>query len=248
MASYLGWVSAQTTALGLVFSLLSQGSISPAEGMLIGAAIVLVYTLFGGMWSVAFTDFFQMILIVLGMLYIGYVVSGLAGGVGTVVKHAADAGKFEFWPRHNIRDILAFVGAWVTMMFGSIPQQDVFQRVMSARNEDTAVRGAVGGGSLYFVFAFIPMFLAYSATLIDPAMVSKLIGSDPQHILPSLILNHTPLFAQVMFFGALLSAIMSTASGTLLAPSITLAENVLKGMFKDTLLESLWVNSPLPAA
>lgn len=231
--SYLGWVSAQITALGLVFSILSQGSISPAEGMLIGAAIVLVYTLFGGMWSVAFTDFFQMILIVLGMLYIGYVVSGLTGGVGAVVKHAANAGKFEFWPKFNARDILAFVAAWVTMMFGSIPQQDVFQRVMSARTEDTAVRGAVGGGSLYFLFAFIPMFLAYSATLVDPAMVNNLIGSNPQHILPSLILNHTPLFAQVMFFGALLSAIMSTASGTLLAPSVTFAENVLKGMFKE---------------
>ncbi|BAN34155.1 Na+/proline symporter [Sulfuricella denitrificans skB26] len=119
------------------------------------------------------------------------------------------------------------------MMFGSIPQQDVFQRVMSARTEDTAVRGAVAGGSLYFLFAFIPMFLAYSATLVDPAMVSKLLDSDPQQVLPSLILNHTPLFAQVMFFGALLSAIMSTASGTLLAPSVTFAENVLKGMFKE---------------
>lgn len=96
------------------------------------------------------------------------------------------------------------------MMFGSIPQQDVFQRVMSARCEDTAVRGAVGGGSLYFVFAFIPMFLAYSATLVDPAMVNRLIDSDPQHILPSLILSHTPLFAQVMFFGALLPAILSS--------------------------------------
>ncbi|MBU1691529.1 MAG: sodium:solute symporter family protein [Gammaproteobacteria bacterium] len=233
VVSYLGWVSAQITALGLVFSFLSQGSLSPAEGMLIGAAIVLVYTLFGGMWSVAFTDFFQMILIVLGMLYIGYVVSGLTGGVGAVVKHAAEAGKFEFWPKLNTRDVLAFIAAWVTMMFGSIPQQDVFQRVMSARTEDTAVRGAVAGGSLYFLFAFIPMFLAYSATLVDPAMVSKLLDSDSQQVLPSLILNHTPLFAQVMFFGALLSAIMSTASGTLLAPSVTFAENVLKGMFKE---------------
>ena len=233
VASYLGWVSAQITALGLVFSVLSQGAISPAEGMLIGAAIVLAYTLFGGMWSVAMTDFFQMIVIVLGMLYIGYVVSGLAGGAGVVIQHAADAGKFEFWPALGTRDILAFVAAWVTMMFGSIPQQDVFQRVMSARNEDTAVRGAVAGGSLYFLFAFIPMFLAYSATLIDPVMVQKLIDDDPQHILPSLILNHTPVFAQVMFFGALLSAIMSTASGTLLAPSVTFTENILKGMFGE---------------
>jgi Na+/proline symporter len=46
-------------------------------------------------------------------------------------------------------EVLAFVAAWVTMMFGSIPQQDVFQRVMSAKNVNTAVAGSVLGGSLY---------------------------------------------------------------------------------------------------
>ena len=228
VASYLGWVSAQITALGLVFSLLTHGSISAHEGMIIGASIVLVYTLFGGMWSVALTDFFQMIIIVVGMLYIGWLVSGYAGGIGNVVSHAQAAGKFEFWPKLETRDILAFVAAWITMMFGSIPQQDVFQRVMSARNENIAVSGAVLGGGLYFLFAFIPIFLAYAAILIDPVTANALLGAHPQHILPDLILNHTPIFAQVMFFGALLSAIMSTASGTLLAPSVTFTENIIK--------------------
>ena len=226
--SYLGWVAAQITALGLVFSLLTHGAVSAHAGMVIGAAIVLAYTLFGGMWSVALTDFFQMIIIVAGMLYIGWVISNQVGGVATVVNHAQAAGKFQFWPALQSRDVLAFIAAWVTMMFGSIPQQDVFQRVMSAKNETTAVTGAVLGGTLYFAFAFIPIFLAYSATLIDPASVKALIATDPQHILPDLILNHTPVFAQVMFFGALLSAIMSTASGTLLAPSVTFTENILK--------------------
>jgi Na+/proline symporter len=84
------------------------------------------------------------------------------------------------------------------------------------------------GGSLYFVIAFIPMFLVYAAQLIDPAMFSSLISDDPQKILPTLILNHTPILAQILFFGALLSAIMSTASGTLLAPSITITENIIR--------------------
>ncbi|MFA7318182.1 MAG: sodium:solute symporter family protein [Sulfuricella sp.] len=228
--SYLGWVSAQIIALGLVFSIVSGGAISNSDGMIIGAAIVLIYTLFGGMWSVALTDFFQMSIIVVGLLYIAYLVSDMAGGVGRVVAHAHTAGKFEFWPALETRDVLAFVAAWVTMMFGSIPQQDVFQRVMSARSGKIAVTGAILGGILYFVFAFIPLFLAYSASLVDPVMVTGLIEKDPQLILPSLILNHMPILAQVMFFGALLSAIMSTASGTLLAPSVTFTENILKNI------------------
>lgn len=228
--SYLGWVAAQILALGLVFSFVTQGAISHNEGMVIGAGIVLVYTLFGGMWSVALTDAFQMTIIVLAMLYLAWLLSGMAGGADVVLSHAAHADKFNFLPKMETRDVLAFVGAAVTMMLGSIPQQDVFQRVMSAKNEKTAVRGAVMGGSLYFMFAFIPMFLAYSAMLIDPEMVSKFIDDDAQLILPTLIMNHTPVFAQVMFFGALLSAIMSTASGTLLAPSVTFTENILKGL------------------
>ena len=230
--SYLGWVAAQIKALGLVFSILSSGSISQEMGMVIGAAIVLLYTLYGGMWSVALTDFFQMIIIVAGLVYIAWVVSGLAGGAGKVIDAAAEAGRFEFWPALTTKEVLAFVAAAITMMFGSIPQQDVFQRVMSAKSENTAVAGSVLGGSLYFCFAFIPMFLVFAASIIDPAMFKGLIETDAQQILPTLVLKHTPIFAQVMFFGALLSAIMSTASGTLLAPSATFTENILKPSFK----------------
>lgn len=230
VVSYLGWVGAQITALGLVFNIVSDGAISQTEGMWIGSMTILIYTFFGGMWAVAVTDLIQMIIIVIGMLYIGGEVSELAGGVGTVVQHARDAGKFEFWPSADIKDIIAFAAAAMTMMLGSIPQQDVFQRVQSAKKIQYAVWGSVLGGSLYFLFAFVPMFLAYSATLIDPDMVNKHMadGGDPQMILPQLVLDHAPLFAQVMFFGALLSAIKSCASATLLAPSVSFSENILK--------------------
>jgi Na+/proline symporter len=176
-----------------------------------------------------------MIIICIGMLYIGGEVSGMVGGVGVVVDHAQAAGKFEFWPALDLKEILAFAAAWMTMMFGSMPQQDVFQRVQSSKTIKIAVWATVLGGCLYFVFAFVPMFLAYSATLIDPKMVSSLIDTDPQMILPTLVLKHAPLFAQVMFFGALLSAIKSCASATLLAPSVTFTENILKPMLGSQL-------------
>ena len=53
-----------------------------------------------------------------------------------------------------------------------------------------------------------------------------------QKILPALILKETPIWAQVLFFGAVLSAILSTASGTLLAPASLLTENVLQPFTK----------------
>ena len=232
VVSYLGWVSAQITALGLVFNILSDGAIPSHIGMLIGAGIVLLYTLFGGMWSVALTDFMQMSIIVVGLLYIAWLVGDMAGGVGAVLRHADEAGKLNLLPALEAKDLLAFVAGVLTMGFGSIPQQDVFQRVNSARDERTAVNGTLLGGAGYFVFAAVPLFIAYSATLIDPELVARYQETDTQQILPQLILSHTPLFAQVLFFGALLSAIMSTASGTLLAPSVTFAENILRNTFR----------------
>ena len=232
VVSYLGWVAAQIKALGLVFNVVSEGSITQTGGMLIGAGSVLIYTLFGGMWAVAITDFIQMIIIVVGMLYIGGEMATQTGGIGVVIEHASAAGKFNFWPEMNLASILGFVAALCTMMLGSIPQQDVFQRITSSKNVNIAVQAALLGGVLYFIFAFVPLYLAYSATLINPGLVNQYLDTDPQMILPMLILNHAPIFAQVMFFGALLSAIKSCASATLLAPSVTFAENIVRGFFK----------------
>lgn len=241
VGSYLGWVSAQIKALGLVFNVVTGGTISQGEGMIIGAAVVLTYTTFGGMLSVAVLDFVQMIVIMAGMLFIGWIVSGMTGGVGAVVSHAADAGKLDFFPEASAAAWIPFIGAWMTMMLGSIPQQDVFQRITSAKDEKTAVRGSVLGGSIYFFFAFVPMFLAYAATLVDPKMFGELLEKDSQLVLPTLILQHTPLFAQVVFFGALLSAIMSCSAATLLAPSVTFSENIIRNAFpRMTDKQFLW--------
>ena len=229
--SYLGWTSAQMTALGLVFSVLSGGAISLNTGIIIGAAIVLGYTIWGGMWSVAWTDLFQTVVIVVGLWAVAWLVGDMAGGSGKVISAAIADGKFEFWPKGGAREWLAFVAAWMTLALGSIPQQDVFQRVTSAKNEATAVKGTLLGGAAYFVFAFVPIFIAYAALLIDPAMKELFKADDAreiQRILPELILNRTPMWAQIMFFGALLSAILSTASGALLAPTALFTENVLR--------------------
>lgn len=228
--SYLGWVAAQIKALGLIFNMITNGVVSEDAGMILGTAIVLTYTTLGGMLSVAILDFVQMIVVIGGLLYIGSIVSGMTGGVALVIEHARAAGKLDFFPKGaDIWIWITFLGGWITMMLGSIPQQDVFQRITSAKSAKVALWGSILGASVYFCFTFVPMFIAYSATLIDPAVFGKLVIEDSQRVLPTLVLQHTPLIAQAIFFGAILSAIMSCSSATLLAPSITFAENVVRG-------------------
>ncbi|RYF06898.1 MAG: sodium:solute symporter [Comamonadaceae bacterium] len=226
MLSYLGWVSAQVTALGLVFNLLSGGAVSIPWGMTIGVVSILAYTLFGGMWSVAVTDFLQMIILVVGLLVLAFFAGDMAGGAGKVIDLAVSKDLFKFWPEPTMRDIVFFFAAAITMMLGSIPQQDVFQRVMSANTMRAATHGTVIGGSAYILFAFVPMFLVVSALIIMPERAQELLAEDPQKVLPTLVMEKMPFIMQVLFFGALLSAIKSCASATLLAPSVTFTENI----------------------
>ncbi len=235
VASYLGWVSAQIKALGLILNVVTHDGISQTAGMILGAIVVLTYTTFGGMLSVAVLDFVQMAVSMGGLFYIATVMADKTGGVATVIDHASAAGKFEFFPPPDPWMWITFIGAWVTMMLGSIPQQDVFQRITSAKSAKIAIWGSLLGASIYFCFTFVPMFIAYSATLIDPGQFVPMLQSespaDYQRVLPLLVLEQTPLAAQVIFFGAVLSAIMSCSSATLLAPSVTFAENIVRGFF-----------------
>jgi len=229
--SYLGWTAAQLTALGLAFSTLSGGAISLQWGIVLSAVVVLAYTVWGGMWSVALTDLFQSVMIIAGVGIIAWFVGDMAGGAGKVVAAAAEAGKFEFWPRGGSREWLFFFTAWATLALGSIPQQDIFQRVTSAKNERTAILGTLAGGVIYFAFAFVPIFIVFAALMVDPSLGQLLSAEDAremQSILPAFILRHTPLWVQVLFFGALLSAILSTASGAIIAPTSLVTENVIR--------------------
>ena len=225
--SYLGWIAAQFVALGLAFNVLSGGAIDTPTGIVIGAAAVIAYTMAGGMWSVALTDLLQAVVIVLGMFYVAWIVAQMAGGAARVLE-SIPANRLRVLPEADARSILAWISAALVVLFGSIPQQDVLQRVMSARDESIAARASILGGIVYLGVAAIPIFLVAAAGLIDPALVERLIKDDYQLILPTLILERTPLAVQVLFFGALLSAILSTAGGALLAPAVAVAENLVR--------------------
>lgn len=228
--SYLGWVAAQITALGLVFSVLTQGAMSESAGMIVGTLAVLAYVVVGGFLAVAWTDFIQMIVLVLGLSAIALYASGLAGGADQVLAVAASQDLWRFLPEPSFKEVAFFLAAAVTMMLGSIPQQDVFQRVMSAKNAPTARQGAVIGGASYILFAFVPMFIVMSAVVVMGQEAMDIAKDDYQRLLPTFVLTKMPLIMQILFFGALLSAIKSTSSATLLAPSTSFVENILRNL------------------
>ena len=228
--SYLGWVAAQITALGLVFNVLTNGAMSETTGMVVGTLAVLVYVVVGGFLAVAWTDFIQMIVLVLGMSVIAVFSADLAGGAGVVLAKIGSQDLWRFLPAPSFKDVAFFIGAALTMMLGSIPQQDIYQRVMSAKDARTARNGAVIGGASYILFAFVPMFIVASAVVVMGEQALTIAKDDYQRLLPTYVMSKMPLAMQILFFGALLSAIKSTSSATLLAPSTSFVENILKNL------------------
>ncbi|MCA6363987.1 MAG: sodium:solute symporter family protein [Bacteroidetes bacterium] len=221
--SYVGWVSAQMVAMGLVLHTVVP-EISVTAGILLSTAVVVGYTMSGGMWSVSLTDFVQTIFIVAGLIAATLVVVSQAGGMEAVL-HAAPENSFNLLPDKSFTGVLEFVAAWISIGLGSIPQQDVFQRVMASKSEKVAVQSSFLAAGMYLTIAFLPIVMVLAAKLLITA------PADVQLTLPTLIMQQTGPVLQIFFFGALLSAVMSTASGALLAPAVILSENILQPLF-----------------
>jgi len=220
--SYFGWVAAQFVALGIVMHKLVP-AISPFAGVWISAVLVIGYTCVGGMWAVSVTDSVQTIVIIIGLTILAVVSVNAAGGLGAVIE-AQPTGFFDFLPKAKPMEVVLYLSAWMTVGLGSIPQQDVFQRVMSAKSERTAVRSAIVASGMYLSIAFLPLLIALCAKKLHP----ELAAGDVQQLIPEMVLQHGGLPIQILFFGALLSAILSTASGAVLAPASVVGENIVK--------------------
>lgn len=224
--SYFGWIAAQLVAMAIILH--SVCGLEREWGVLLCTVLVLFYTYIGGMWSVSITDFVQTIAIVVGLLVLAVDMVIKVGGIEPMAA-AAPPGFFQFFPDPEPMEWVHWVAAWITIGLGSIPQQDVFQRVMAAKSERTSVRACYLSAGMYLSVAFLPIIICYCGKMLYPELLE---ADDKQLVLPTMVLTHGNLLMQIMFFGALLSAILSTASGAMLAPATVLGENLLRPLFK----------------
>lgn len=229
--SYFGWIAAQLIAMAIVLQDLT--GLPAFLGVWLCMSLVVFYTTTGGMWAVSITDFVQTIMIVLGLVVMAIILVGQAGGLQNVYAHTPK-GFFNFLPTNKLDQILIYISAWLTVGLGSIPQQDVFQRTMSAKSENTAVYSAYLGALMYLTIAFLPLLIALCGKVLYPDLVQELHKTkNLEQLLPKMVSLHGGVFIQILFFGALLSAIMSTASGAMLAPATVLSENIIRPRFQN---------------
>jgi SSS family transporter len=221
---YVGYIAAQLVAMGLILNAVT--GLAVWQGVVISAFVVTFYTYIGGMWAISVTDFFQSILTITGLLVLAAILAREAGGVGTVLREVPTQ-NFKFFPGTNFKEIVLYFAAWSVLGLGSIPSQDVFQRVTSSNSATTAVRSCFIAAFLYLTVAMLPLFISLCTKHLYPGQTG-----DSQMALPRMVLAHTGLPIQILFFGSLLSAIMSTTSSAILAPAAIFSENIVRPLAK----------------
>jgi solute:Na+ symporter, SSS family len=221
---YIGYIAAQLVAMGLILNAVTD--LPVWQGVVISAFVVTFYTFIGGMWAISVTDFFQSILTVTGLLVLAVILAKEAGGVATVLNEVKPQ-NFKFLPGFHFKEIVLYFAAWSVLGLGSIPSQDVFQRVTSSSSATVAVRSCFIAAFLYLTVAMLPLFISLCTKQLYPNQ-----AGDSQMALPRMVLAHTALPIQILFFGSLLSAIMSTTSSAMLAPAAIFSENVVRPLAK----------------
>lgn len=217
---YVGYIAAQLVAMGLILNVLT--GLVLWQAVVASAVVVTLYTYVGGMWAISVTDFIQSIIIIGGLIVVAVILSDKAGGLDTVLSKIPRE-DLQFLPSFSLHEIVTYMAAWSVLGLGSLPSQDVFQRAMSSGSAKTAIRSCYVAALLYLTVAMLPIFISLCTKQLYGDQ-----GGDTQLALPNMVLQHTALPVQILFFGSLLSAIMSTASSAILAPASIFSENIVK--------------------
>ncbi len=219
IASNIGWTAALLVAFGFVFETLTG---IPLEiGIMGGAVVVFIYTVAGGMWAVAITDFVQIVVIAFGLILLLVVVLIDVGGWGNIGPHLPE-GTFRMIPAERSPWVwLDYFRAWLIFGLADVTAQTLLQRAFSARNEQTAQNSFYLAGIGHLSLGMIPVTLGIIASVTMPGL------ADPETVVPQLAIAHLHPVAIAIFVGALLAAIMSSADSALLASASIFSINVL---------------------
>ena len=176
------------------------------------------------MWAVAYTDMVQSIVILIGLSILLIEILTQTNGLTPIFENKPKA-FFKFYPSGGIEDWSKYLALLLAFTAGAIPVQEIYQRVFSARNVKSARNGLLLGGLLLMVITTIPLIIGLGGIYINPDLIKD---NDYQNVIPALVNSMMGLPVQIIFYGSLISAILSTCSGAMLAPASVIGENLIK--------------------
>jgi SSS family solute:Na+ symporter len=223
--AYVGWVASLMVGFGKIIQALT--GLDPVIGTCLGAAIVLIYTTAGGMWAVTLTDFIQVTVLIVGLLFMTPILMSDMGGWATIRAQIPDD-QFYLYPRDaDMTTWFNYARAWLVIGLGNLAGQDLLQRSLSSRDESVAQNSAYISGIIYLTVGLLPVFLGIAATLTFPDL------DDPEQVMVKLAQTYLPPWGMAVFIGALISALMSSADSALLAPASVIGNDLVRYLRPD---------------
>ena len=219
------WLGAMLLSFGVLLNQLA--GVSLEAGIFGGLFVIVVYTMVGGMWAVALTDFIQMVVFVIGMFILLYFVLDDAGGWSEIAAQLPEH-SFRLYPlEHTFGNWMEHIHVWMGLGVAAVASSSIIQRALSARSESVAQNSFYIAAFGYVSFGLIPLMLGFAASISMPGL------EKPDTVLTVLAVEHLhPVFAAV-FVGAVVSAIMSSSDSILLGVSSIISINLLPRVVKN---------------
>lgn len=195
--------------------------------MIVGGGIVLFYTILGGMWSVTMTDIVQFVIMTIGIFFIMLPMSLSKAGGWSNLAAKVPANYFDF-TNVGMETIIQY---FLLFCLGMVVAQDIWQRIFTARTMTIARYGTIGAGIYSFLYAIVLSIIGMCAFVVLPNL------DDPQNAFASMALQTLPSGVLGIVLASVVSALMSTASGTLIASSTLIVNDIVKGYFAPDMSE-----------
>ena len=203
-----------TIAVGSVMEVIAGMPRTPA--ILMSSAVMVAYSVLGGMWSLTLTDIIQFVIKTVGILFI-LLPAAIWHAGGLAAMHARLPGGFFSLTNIGTGRIVSF---FVLYFFGIIIGQDVWQRVFTARSVKVARNGGIGVGCYCLCYALAGAMIGAAGRVFLPPL------AHADAAFAQIVNAVLPVGLRGLVLAAALAAIMSTASACLLAASTVLLEDV----------------------
>ncbi|MCO5113864.1 MAG: sodium:solute symporter family protein [Bdellovibrionaceae bacterium] len=221
---YVGWVAVQYMVLANILHIFFP-SASISLLIFLVCFVTMLLTLMGGLWSVSLTDSFQLVLIILGLVYLLFKVLSLSEyGPLELLSFVPEEQKV-FIPTDKAKSLFGWVSLFSIAAIGNLTGQDLAQRIFSANKPSTAQKGCIIAGVTYLIIGCIPVFLGLTAKLT--------MGQVDGPIIPMLIKKFLDPVSGTILSITIFSAVVSTITAALLAPASLLSHNFLVQKFPN---------------
>lgn len=220
------WCAAILVALGTTFSTVI--GFDATTSILASAVIALAYTIVGGLWSVSYTDVIQLIFILLGLsIAIPFALARTGGAEVVASTYVAQMPGFPRGPA-----VWVWIDFALLLVFGGIPWQVYFQRVLAARSERAAVRLSLVAGVGCLIMAIPAVIIGAIGVAADWSATPHGVAPEPALVLPYVLQYLTPTAVATVGLAAVAAAVMSSIDSSILSGSSMFVWNVYRPLLR----------------